>query len=320
MAKGNPILGTLQGTIGDVTVYNYNGSQVTRVCRHQIRNPRTNKQAIQRAIATTVSKFVSAFAPVLNNSLQSEPTKVKTLAKIRSLNMNMLRQLAAQKEGTYTPKSTMYVAPNNYIISRGQLTGLTPNETVTSLLFSSNGELVFDLSQLAVEEIGATITASVVFPSIAVGDQITVMAAGCNDIDAGSTIGYCRFAFKDDTTPALLDDGLLRKLNPAAIDLTKAEGDWMGLRFKFETSQEEVDYSGILFGNLINENLDAPVLGACAGVIVSREAGKLRSSARMFASADSDFSLANVYPTYMDGGTPIDIPSEVYLNNDANVI
>ena len=318
MAQGNLILGTMKGKLGDVVAYNYNGKQAARVRRRQVANPKTSKQAIQRAIAATVAKFVSAFAPVLNNSLQSESTKVKTLAKIRSLNMSYLRQLAVASGGTYCPKGSLYVAPNSYIISRGQLTGLTPNEAVTSLLFSSNGELLFDLSQLAVEETGPTITASVVFPSIAVGDQITVLAAGCDDIDAGSTIGYCRFAFKDDTTPALLADGQLRKLNPEAIDLTKAEGDWMGLRFKFETSLEEDDYSGILFGNLINENIDAPVLGACAGVIVSREAGKLRSSARMFASADSDFSLANVYPTYMDGGTPIDMPSELYLNNDAN--
>lgn len=306
MAKGNPILGTMQGTIGDVTTYNYNGKQVTRVRRRTIRNPRTNKQAIQRAIATTVSKFVSAFAPVLNNSLQSEGSKVSTLAKIRSLNMNMLRQLAAQTIGNYTPKGTMYVAPNNYIISRGNLVGITPEDF--------NGHMVFSDVVLVLAD-AATLTASQAFPTVAVGDQFTFLASYLGDIAEGSRVGYCRFAFKDDTTPVFLSDSEFGgfKLNPAAIDLTKAEGKWQGLRFTVGTGQ-----SSVLLGDLVGEDIDQSM--DMGGVIISREAGKLRSNATMYSGDDTEYTLASVYPTYMDGGTPIDIPSDTYLNNDANVI
>lgn len=304
MAKGNLILGTMAGKLGDVVAYNYNGKQAARVRRREISNPKTSKQAIQRAIAATVAKFVSGFAPVLNNCLQSESTKVKTLAKIRSLNMTMLRQQAAQKSGNYAPKGTMYVAPNGYIISRGSLAGITPADF--------NGALVFADDVLVLAN-AATLTASQAFPTVAVGDQFTFLASFLEDIAEGSRVGYCRFAFKDNTTPVFLADseqgGFI--LNPAAIDLTKAEGNWKGLHFSAGSGENSV-----WLGELFNDNFDQSA--DMGGVIISREAGKLRSNAVMITGDATEYTLAAVYPTYMDGGTPIDMPSELYLNNDAN--
>lgn len=304
----------MKGKLGDVVAYNYNGKQAARVRRRQVSNPKTSKQAIQRAIAATVAKFVSAFAPVLNNSLQSESTKVKTLAKIRSLNMTMLRQLAAQNLGTYAPKGSMFVAPNGYIISRGTLAGLTPAEDAGGDFGLYDGCLAFELSDINMSYDSLTTrTASQIFPSIAVGDQITVLAASMEDLAEGSRVGYCRFAFKDDTTPVFIQGDSNLLLNPAAIDLTKAEGNWREIEFAFDGENQVSNvYIGKLVGGNYNERLDM------AGVIVSREAGKLRSNAAMVSRAASEYTLAQVYPAYMDGGTPIDMPSELYLNNDAN--
>lgn len=307
MAKGNLILGTMAGKLGDVVAYNYNGKQAARVRRRQVSNPKTSKQAIQRAIAATVAKFVSAFAPVLNNSLQSESTKVKTLAKIRSLNMTMLRQLAAQNKGVYAPKGSMYVAPNAYIISRGTLAGLSPLQASQTGLES--GYLVFNDSDIKVDD--PTDVAATAFPAVAVGDQITFLVAGLEDLAEGSSVAYCRFAFKDNTTPVWLVEGGMYKLNPAAIDLTKAEGPWNQIIFAAGSNQTT---------NVQLDHLTISGIIDCAGVIVSREAGKLRSNATMVANSEagSEYTLAQVYPTYMDGGSPIDMPSELYLNNDAN--
>lgn len=315
MAKGNLILGTMSGKLGDVVAYNYNGKQAARVRRRTIANPKSAKQAIQRAIAASVAKFVSAFAPVLNNSLQSEQTKVKTLAKIRGLNMNFLRQLAAQELGTYCPKGAMFVAPNDYIISRGSLHGIIPLRSdsarsemkrTTSGLFNANDIVI-----------NATNTASQAFPGIAVGDQITILATSRHAIVGGSLVAMCRFAFKDDTTPVFLateDEGEFL-LNPAAIDLTKADGKYDELVFETATLDGSA-ISRIHVGNILG---GVPSL-TNFGLIVSREANKLRSNASMVSVAESDYSLADVYPTYMDGGTAIDMPSENYLDNDADVV
>ncbi len=319
MAKGNLILGTMAGKLGDVVAYNYNGKQAARVRRRTIANPKSAKQAIQRAIAASVAKFVSAFAPVLNNSLQSEQTKVKTLAKIRGLNMNFLRQLAATGNGTYCPKGAMYVAPNDYLISRGTLAGLTPNKSKTESVLLTRGAIALDASQFMIEEYGPIHPASYHFPTIAVGDQITVLASATEDVTEGSKNGYCRFAFKDDTTQAFITaEGSLRKLNPAAIDTSKAAGDWQNLRFAF-LSDADGDFGLVFFGALVGESADSPLASACAGIIVSREAGKLRSNAHMVSLPDTDWTLDEVYPSYMDGGTAIDMPSENYLDNNAEV-
>jgi len=312
MAQGNLILGTMKGKLGDVVAYNYNGKQAARVRRRTIANPKSAKQAIQRAIAASVAKFVSAFAPVLNNSLQSEQTKVKTLAKIRGLNMNFLRQLAAQELGTYCPKGAMFVAPNDYIISRGSLRGIEPlrsDSARSEMKRTTSG--IFNATDIVVN---ATNTASQAFPGIAVGDQITILATSRHAIVGGSLVAMCRFAFKDDTTPVFLateDEGEFL-LNPAAIDLTKADGKYDELVFETATLDGSA-ISRIHVGNILG---GVPSL-TNFGLIVSREANKLRSNASMVSVAESGYTLAEVYPTYMDGGTPIDMPSEVYLNNDS---
>ena len=315
MAKGNLILGTMSGKLGDVVAYNYNGKQAARVRRRTFANPKSAKQAIQRAIAASVAKFVSAFAPVLNNSLQSEQTKVKTLAKIRGMNMNFLRQLAAAGNGTYCPKGAMFVAPNDYTISRGSLRGIEPLRSDSALLeMRRTISGLFNATDIVVN---ATNTASQAFPGIAVGDQITIIATSHSSIADGSQIAMCRFAFKDDTTPAFLateDEGEFL-LNPAAIDLTKADGKYDELVFDTGTLDSSA-VSRIHVGNL----LGGVVFLDNFGLIVSREQNKLRSNARMVSVADPEYSLAEVYPTYMDGGTAIDMPSENYLDNNADVV
>ena len=315
MAKGNLILGTMSGKLGDVVAYNYNGKQAARVRRRTIANPKSAKQAIQRAIAATVAKFVSAFAPVLNNSLQSEQTKVKTLAKIRGLNMNFLRQLAAQELGTYCPKGAMFVAPNDYVISRGSLRGIEPLRSESALAeMKRTISGIFNATDIVVN---ATNTASQAFPGIAVGDQITIIATSHTAIADGSQVAMCRFAFKDDTTPVFLateDEGEFL-LNPAAIDLTKADGKYNELVFETATLGGSA-ISRIHVGNL----LGGVVFLDNFGLIVSREAGKLRSNARMISIAVENYTIADVYPTYMDGGTAIEMPSENYLDNDVPVL
>ena len=127
----------------------------------------------------------------------------------------------------------------------------------------------------------------------------------------------CRFAFKDDTTPVFLaaeDEGEFL-LNPAAIDLTKADGKYDELVFETATLDGSA-ISRIHVGNILG---GVPSLSNF-GLIVSREAGKLRSNARMVSVAVSKYSLADVYPTYMDGGTAIEMPSENYLDNDVPVL
>lgn len=316
MATINPLFGRMKGKYGGSVMYSNNGKQCMRERVLEVRNPRSSKQAIQRCIMATVNQFVTAFTPVLNNAIESETTKARNLAKIRSYNLNIVRQLAANGDGAYCPKGAQFVAPNDYQISRGTLRGMLPlRDTAARNYLANSGGLVFSASDLDAEDI--SLTASSVFPSVSVGDQITILASMTEDIAEGSLSAFCRFAFKNDVTPALITDpdGQGAILNPAAIDLTKADGDWQKLLFVFEP-QGIKEASAILLGGLV---LDASTNIQCAGVIVSREAERKRSTSYMVSKTPDEYLLDEVYPTYMDGGTAIDMPSEVYLNNDAQV-
>lgn len=312
MATLNPLFGRLKGKYGGSVFYSNSGTQCMRERVLEVGNPKTSKQAIQRAILATVTQFTRAFAPVLNNCIETESGKSKNLAKVRSINMDIMRRLAAEalNGGFYTPKGSLVIAPNDYLISRGTLRGLSPIRDAASRAALANGALQFNDSDLVLSE---SVTASQMFPTITPGDQITILAAGLDDIDVGSYSGYCRFAFKDDVTPALVvESGSIYKLNEAAVDLTKAAGNWKALRFTPGTGVRNTILVGGVFGGNEDEKTDL------AGVIVSRESQRMRSTSYML-SVDSfaGFTLEEVYPTYMAGGTPIDMPSEVYLNNDS---
>lgn len=312
MATLNPLFGRLKGKYGGSVFYSNSGTQCMRERVLEVGNPKTSKQAIQRAILATVTQFTRAFAPVLNNCIETESGKSKNLAKVRSINMDIMRRLAAEalNGGFYTPKGSLVIAPNDYLISRGTLRGLSPIRDAVSRAALTNGALQFNDSDLVLSE---SVTASQMFPTITPGDQITILAAWLEEIEVGSYSGYCRFAFKDDVTPALVvESGSIYKLNEAAVDLTKAAGNWRALRFSVGTGARTNILVGGVFGSNPDETTDL------AGLIVSRESQRMRSTAYML-SVDSfaGFTLDEVYPTYMAGGTPIDMPSEVYLNNDS---
>lgn len=305
----------MKGKYGGSVMYSYNGKQCMRERVIEVSNPKTSRQAVQRAILATCGRFVSAFTPILNNSIQSESSKVKTLAKIRSYNMDYLRQLAAQGLGFYNRKGSVYVSPNDYIISRGDLQGINPLRSEAARLALDSGYMCVPNSDLSV--INYSATASQAFPTVAVGDQITILATYTADFSRTTTVvRYCRFAFKDDVTPVFLEGDGVAILNPAAIDLTKADGNWRELSF----------YDGNVDGGPVGcidvSNLLGETRADMAGIIVSREADKKRSSAYMVSAIfddDPDFLMEGVYPTYMAGSSNIEMPSDVYLDNDANV-
>lgn len=314
MAVLNPLLGRLKGKYGGAVFYSNSGTQCMRERVTEVANPKSSKQAIQRAILATVTQFTRSFAPVLNNSIESITGRSKTMAKIRSINMDILRRLAAEgiSGGFYTPKGLQVIAPNDYLVSRGTLRGLSPIRDRDSRAALTNGALQFADSDLVLND---GVTASGMFPTITPGDQITILAAWLEDVEVGSYSGYCRFAFKNDVTPALVaESDSIYMLNEAAIDLTKAAGPWRALRFTpATTGARNTILIGGLFGNIPDESTDL------AGVIVSRESQRLRSTSYML-SVDTfpGFTRDEVYPTYMGDGSPIDMPSEVYLNNSSD--
>lgn len=134
MAKGNPFLGTVSGSFGDLTLKNYRGKQVLTRKSTKPHNPRTSKQIYQRMFFATVGKARAAFKNIIDHSFEQVPHGVD------SLNYFQKRNIALLREGTVydyakqswvnpnmnfvAPKSSSFAA-NPYRISEGSLVPLS---------------------------------------------------------------------------------------------------------------------------------------------------------------------------------------------------
>jgi hypothetical protein len=72
MAKGNPFIGTLRGKLGDTVWYRTDGEQHSRGYVKEVRNPKSDRQLLQRAVFATVQQAYSAGYELFNHSFQGE--------------------------------------------------------------------------------------------------------------------------------------------------------------------------------------------------------------------------------------------------------
>lgn len=106
MAKGNPFLGTVSGSFGDITLSTYRGKTVIKR-KTAPRNPRTPKQIYQRMFFATISKSRTALKPIIDHSFEQIPHGVD------SLNYFTKRNIALMREGTvYDYAKQTWVNPN----------------------------------------------------------------------------------------------------------------------------------------------------------------------------------------------------------------
>lgn len=93
MAKGNLFLGFGSGKVGDVVFYRANGEQLSRARNRSPRNPNSTKQAVQRAVAASVSRLYSLMQPLCNHSFQGHAQGEENQRVFSKLNLPILRNL-----------------------------------------------------------------------------------------------------------------------------------------------------------------------------------------------------------------------------------
>ena len=305
MAKGNLILGTMSGKLGDVVAYTNNGKQCARVRRRVVANPNSAGQRVQRMILSTVAQAVSNLRPVLNNAFEGVQKGAPSLAYARSLYMKLLRTENMYNEDNglcYVAKGKQYFAPNNYMVSRGSL-GTINAGWVTD----DHG-----IAGMCGTELTAAITASQLFPDAAIGMQHTfifVEAANVNE-QIQTKVHMCRFVFKDDTTPALLAvTGGGFKLNPAALDLDYSAA-YAKLVFTITAANVVVvSWPG---------SLSDPLAGAY--ILSTRDGSRRATSYMVLDKGDLDgvgsWSPDVVVESYETGGVDSGAPAEYLLDDN----
>lgn len=132
MATGNMFQGQARGKVGDVVFAVRDGKQVSRVRNRRPKNPKTNKQMLQRAVMATVLQAYSAGRIIFDHSFQGKSVGEKNQRAFLSKNAKLLRSnLAAEIEaGTAALNCNVAVVapgainpvPNEYMISEGTYT------------------------------------------------------------------------------------------------------------------------------------------------------------------------------------------------------
>lgn len=165
--KGNPILGTGSGSIGDVTIMRRNGSQVTRVRLRKIKNPMSQGQAEQRMYMAPILKFYSPLAGVLETSFEGL-NKADSYSKFISVNANLARAngWAVKKGSGFTPLP--------YQVAGGSLPTISLHEN------DGNHVLTFDLPTIGsiAQTIGDLSNSLISDYGLQAGDQITIILVG----------------------------------------------------------------------------------------------------------------------------------------------
>lgn len=291
--------GKLSNSVG---MRGQDGRNYIRIRRTEIKNPKSDAQCIQRMILATVAKSIAFLSVVLSSAVEGKANGAETLAYLRGQWMRMLRTndiISADSQYEYLKKNADTFSLNPYLLSKGSI--VAPAFTVDG----ANKRIVSP----ALNDIDVAVsTASDIFLGVAVGNQITIVAvyndvASVTDGVTPRRVKYCRFAFKDNTTVALDSEG---HLNSGALDLVKAQGDWISLQFEAEHLK-----LGDFIGN------DNELVGA--SILISNIEGKQRSTSYLVLADNvaKQWSGAEAYQTYGDQAVPIDMVSSEYLNNSA---
>lgn len=149
MAKGNLFLGHARGKVGSVVFSRQDGEQVTRALNTRPKNPQTDQQIVQRAIAGTVMYAYSYLQEICNHSFEGVAYGAKSQQYFTKVNMDLLRQLySANPTNTntmmFSKKNSKSAVANSYVISKGSIS----NTPIQPELVKEEGESVPTLADI----------------------------------------------------------------------------------------------------------------------------------------------------------------------------
>ena len=300
MAKGNLFQGMGRGKVGDVVFSRLNGEQVSRVRNRHPKNPRTNKQLIQRAIMATVMSAYSAGREIFDHSFQGYSVGAGCQRRFLSLNAGALRTQMAIDFENATPEEALAKVtapkiqtpiPNQYVVAEGSLTqaifqeSMENNNPQWELPPFPAGTKLSDLA--ASGEFNAGDIYTFVFIGTSKQDaDILFKALGVSSVDFDTiyrgAFGWVRLIVKN------LAGNDTEITNATLItDLFDVEQGGIGL---FDTELTVVD--GITLSNLVSgSDSYLSANGYAIGLIRSRRDADLRSNCTMEVVNPAEFGL-----------------------------
>lgn len=331
MASGNLFLGTARGSVGDVTMYVSEGQQRSRVRRRNIKNPRSEKQSIQRMVLTTAAKMASAYEPIVNHSWESVTEGVKSVQHFRSLAMNTLRTAAAKIINNPSVRTPF----GQYAIKGAPIVGYVEGIRISSgslgingIIAQGNDTIRYTLGEALSTQAITTqeqYIAELRKMSLQPGDQLTFVVQSINlnlpvatfSLDGDTTanfaerVQFCRVVFvpelPEDFSGTIISNGAF---NPALIQ--ESQGELPSVAAAGTAPEAFLDFD---FGDALDVGYDIE----SAGIIRSKK--QLNGSYKYSNSYMKDFNTLDdnnadiAYMSYMNGVGEINVGDVLYLKH-----
>jgi len=322
MAKGNMLLGMARKKVGDLVFYRANGEQITRARNRNPRNPKSDKQSVQRMVLASASKLASIMEPIVNHSWEHVQVGGSSVRHFQKKAMDFIRAAAAAQingeASVPVAQFTIKGAPAAGIveglpISSGSLPVISP----AAVGDYENAPVVrgFASSGTSIEDILGT-------SGFEPGDQLTIVGFYAGDTVASASNGatniavncrYARFTFK-----AELEAGTYELIAGGTLNSSIIESSEGASNFTLAAA-DSATVSGLsIQGIATNGTLFA------VAVIRSKKdtSGKFLYSPAFITMCDNAADLISnggdanlVYQTYMDGSITVDVGDELYLRN-----
>ena len=327
MAKGNLFLGHARGKVGSVVFSRQDGEQVTRALNTRPKNPQTDQQIVQRAIAGTVMYAYSYLQEICNHSFEGIAYGAKSQQYFTKVNMDLLRQrYSANPTNTnlmmFSKKNSKSAVANAYIISKGSISD-TP---IQPRLVTEEGAVVPTLGKIEFPALMNEMPVSEYLAAIGLAkakDQMTLILIR-------PTFDVVGKAYKDSlknqyklNTPQI-DRAIRTSYSPADVSYATAEGsdnkkffDELAKCLEIKTNSNEQGLDLIIDPVFNNKNgLKISTNGAlAAGIIYSaydNVKGWLRSNSQLVCTN----SLVGGYDHFgLSAGNLID-----YWDDSASVV
>ena len=326
MASGNFLLGYGRRSIGDVTFYRSGGMQRARARNRNPRNPRSEKQAIQRMIRSAAAKMASAYTPIVNHSWEGIAVGQPSVQHFRSLAMAALRTSAVNAinrvQGYTTGQFPIKGAPivsscEGIRISSGSLgvNGISVAAGNSAIRYNIGSALAesFTTQEAYVAELKKL--------SLLPGDQLTFViqtidtsnVVATYTLDGGTVWNYAesvkfsRVVFKSEL-PEGFSGALFANtaFNPALIEesqgvlpvLDENTADHIDLDFTSALDDLKIEMAGVIRSQ---KQLDGKF--------------KYSNSYMKLGSILDDNIAPDVFPSYMNGVGEINVGDVLYLQH-----
>lgn len=271
MAKDNLFLGMARGKVGDIVFYRQDGKQITRSRNRSPRNPRTQKQLVQRAIMATVGLAYKFGSSIFDHAFQGKSVGAQCQREFLSENTRILRGLlSAEFEGSVTNPQARVVAPRSIapvpfggmMLSRGtydqalfSITDGTDGATIASLPATSSSEETAAEYSARVGLIPSDLYTIVIFPITSNSPIFQVQGyTGYGGTQYPSSFNFVRLRVKDLSavqTPAedlTLDDIFVieaTNINTAALKALHIDSD-IDMNVLFSVAYDSLGAFGII--------------------------------------------------------------------------